>query len=124
MPDGAVTAVRFSPDAKAGEPVTISADITNHGLSPAKDVTVTFWQGDPASGGSPIGITQQVVEIGSDYYIDQSQTIETTWTPPNKGFFTIFVTLTIADETEKANNKLSGVLSIVDHVIYLPLLEK
>ncbi len=122
MPDGAVSTLQASSEPEVGEPVTLSAEITNHGLSPAKDVTVTFWLGDPADGGEPISSPQHLEQVESDYYFDQSQMVTTVWTPPGKGFFTIFVTIVIEDEMEKANNVKSITVGVVDHKVYLPLI--
>lgn len=42
-------------DPVEGQPVTVTATVTNHGDGPARDIPVQFYDGDPARLGRPIG---------------------------------------------------------------------
>ena len=63
-PDLTLIDVAFNPPhpLSQGEPVTITiaADVVNSGLSPASDVVVHFWNGEPATGGMQIGPDQTI----------------------------------------------------------------
>jgi len=75
-PDLTVNVVTFGPSSpKEGERVTISAIIKNIGLMPAYNVKVGFYDGDPQSGGIPIGFVAISTIKASGYAI-----ATTSWT--------------------------------------------
>jgi hypothetical protein len=105
------------PVASSGDEVTIKATVRNLSNVQADGVTVRFFLGDPASGGSLIGETQ-VPALGPR----ARQTVSIDWTASGRGEQRVFAVIdpdnTLAemhDETDTANNnKAYAYLDLAD----------
>lgn len=106
-PDAVVQDIGFSPSIPAvGDDITISAFITNFG----KDATgtVTFFDGDPDSGGTQISSSEIVLSANSTTKASAS------WTPSTSGNKSIFARISGLDPTEEVtdNNTMSETIEI------------
>jgi len=106
-PDAVVQDIEFSPSIPAvGDSITISAFITNFG----KDATgtVTFFDGDPDSGGTQISSSETVLSANSTTQASAS------WTPSTSGNKSIFVRVSDLDPDEEVtdNNTMSETIEI------------
>lgn len=106
-PDAVIQDIGFSPSIPAvGDDITISALITNFG----KDATgtVTFFDGDPDSGGTQISTSEIVLSANSTTKASAS------WTPSTSGNKSIFARISGLDPTEEVtdNNTMSETIEI------------
>ena len=68
LPDLVVTGggIQFSPAfPKEGDPVVVTATVTNSGGQDAADVRVRMFDGDPSTGGTQIGDDQMIIELAA-----------------------------------------------------------
>ncbi|MFO8051931.1 MAG: CARDB domain-containing protein [Thermoplasmatota archaeon] len=102
----------FSPDRNIdiGEEVTISASVRNSGETPARNVFIRFYDGDPLEGGKIISwketqpsVSINIVPAGGFRWAN------VTWTPTTGGDHEIYVILDLVDtidESDEENNKV------------------
>lgn len=98
-------------DPTEGESVTIMAQINNEGLADATDVGVSFYEGDPESGGTLIDSTTVSIVYGS------SKIAEADWTPSAEGAASIYVVVDEAEELvedSEDNNKAMKSVAVED----------
>lgn len=108
-PDLTVDSIVFDDNSPfAGQDLTITATIENSGGTSADNFYVSFWDGDPASGGTQIQGDQGPITVG----IGLTENIQVTWTNPSNGSHTIFVK---ADDEQDINefNELNNIESSV-----------
>ncbi|MFA5645235.1 MAG: hypothetical protein WDA18_02625 [Candidatus Ratteibacteria bacterium] len=78
-----------------GKPVTLQTVIHNIGGMDAKNVRVSFYQGNPLYGGKRIGSSLLLSTVPAGKTIPPGKTIVTQkWTPPKAGYYEIFVEIT------------------------------
>jgi len=126
-PDLAVSAVAFDPPRPVshGKPVTvtITAAVTNRGLSPATGVIVRFTNGDLAHEGERLGPDQAVAAV----LPGASQPIHMSWTIASSGVYTITAAAdpdNSIQEADETNNRASHTLQVFRGEIFLPAVGK
>ncbi|MEA3559132.1 MAG: CARDB domain-containing protein, partial [Candidatus Thermoplasmatota archaeon] len=97
-------------DIDIGDEVAISATIRNSGETPAKDIFIRFYDGDPLEGGKIISWkeTQPSISIRS-LPAGGFRWANITWTPTSGGYHDIYVVLDLIDaikESNEENNKV------------------
>jgi len=117
--DLAVGGIAFSTSMPvAGAPFTITGTITNSGSAPAKNVAVSFFDGNPAAGGIQIGPDATIATVPAGGAGAASMTASL-----GAGTHTIFV---VADrpnfiaESSEANNAASAALTVLSPTSPLP----
>ncbi|UCF08733.1 MAG: hypothetical protein JSW28_03310, partial [Thermoplasmata archaeon] len=116
-PDLKVTSgdIVFNPDSPVvnGTSVIINATIHNIGTLDANDIKVSFYNGDPALGGTLIGVNQTIpfLMAGENYIVNMI------WLPPADGTYEIYVAVDYPPpgmimETNETNNIASKALEM------------
>lgn len=93
--------------------ITLTAEVGNLGHQPAQEVAVQFWDGEPGTGGVPIGPTRVISSVpdlnGGTAWVDMD------WTVPISGTHVIWVEVDpdheIA-EADEGNNRASTVVDM------------
>ena len=97
----AVSGYSAYPSYIEGEPVIISATVTNTGAEKAGSFTVEFYDGDPASGGTLICFPRIITSLD----VGEERSVEVSWLPQSTGEYHIHIMadysglVTEADET-------------------------
>jgi hypothetical protein len=122
-PDLTITGITFDVPraASPGEPVTvtITANVADHGLSPARGVLVRFWNGDPAQGGARLDPDQTIEGVMPG----ASQQVQMIWTGVSSGVHTVTAEVDPDDsirEANEANNTVQATLRVPSDRIFLP----
>jgi uncharacterized protein YkwD len=101
------------PSPYQGDDVTIIATIENHGSTDAYPVNVKFYDGDPDSGGTQIGVEKQIPNI---LIHGESAEVSTIWNTQGKsGIHYIYAVIdenNIISETNENNNERHHSISI------------
>jgi len=93
--------------------VTLQAGFVNQGGVAAKDVSVRFWNGDPAAGGELLGSSPNQPQVIPGCY--RTLVGEYRWQPPFDGNYVLYAQLTAANEYQDinlGNNRVSGSLTV------------
>lgn len=107
-----VNDIQFSPstDIDIGEEVTISATVRNSGETPAKDLFIRFYDGDPLEGGKIISWRETQPSVSIKHVpAGGFRWANVTWTPTTGGDHDIYIILDLVntiDESDEDNNKI------------------
>jgi subtilase family serine protease len=100
--------------------VTVEATMANEGKAGARNVEVGFWNGDPDSGGTPIGSnTLAIIGAGS------SAPTQIDWTEVEGGRYEVCVKVDSDDaiiESEETNNKGHKSLLVAKVKVFLSII--
>lgn len=124
-PDLAVVSLAAAPLlASDAVSATLTAQVANlgHGQLPPH-ATVQFYDGDPATGGPPIGPPQPVTLAGCG----AATTVSWTWQDVDlsRGLLRqIYVVVTAADDDQQDNNSRATWLALGQHNFFIPLLSR
>lgn len=113
LPDIAIspTDISFSDiTPAAGAPITINATIHNFGIGDAERANVTFYDGNPAAGGTRIGTVKTITNLPPNGTVSVASD---KWSAP-AGRYEIYVVIsdTIPVESNISNNQVFGVIVI------------
>ncbi len=112
------------PFAPAGQlvTVTIKATVENEGRMGARDVEVSFWNGDPDNGGVPIG-----TKVISALNAESSVRIQIDWSGLEAGTYEVYVKADSGNtivESDESDNKGHESLLVAGVKVFLPLIMK
>jgi len=121
------SAISFDPPVPFAPPgqsvtVTIKTTVTNEGRVGARNVQVSFWNGDPDGGGTPVG-TRVISAIGAA----SSVQTQIDWPDVGGGTYEVYVEVDPGDdfiESEEANNRRHKSLLVTGREVFLPLIVK
>ena len=107
MPKSAFPDVGFGPQhitfSKAepldGEQVTITVFLSNTSELPVENVKLSFYDGDPASGGVPIGSTQTLLSLSGG----ETKDISITWEARGTGEHRVYAVIDPSDSIRESN---------------------